>query len=66
MQIHMGPVEVMKYNHTYDAVVSADAKGVLEYWCPTTLQFPEHRYVLSSTTQHIICIVYSVGWNHKR
>ncbi|XP_039118155.1 peptidyl-prolyl cis-trans isomerase CYP71 [Dioscorea cayenensis subsp. rotundata] len=40
-EICMGPLEMMKYNPVYDTVISADAKGVLEYWCPTTLQFPE-------------------------
>ncbi|XP_020260314.1 peptidyl-prolyl cis-trans isomerase CYP71 [Asparagus officinalis] len=40
-EIHIGPLKVMKYNPVYDVVISADAKGVLEYWCPTTLQFPE-------------------------
>ncbi|XP_020592745.1 peptidyl-prolyl cis-trans isomerase CYP71 isoform X2 [Phalaenopsis equestris] len=40
-EIHMGPLKVMKYNHIYDTVISADAKGVLEYWSPATLQFPE-------------------------
>ncbi|KAH0454720.1 hypothetical protein IEQ34_016644 [Dendrobium chrysotoxum] len=42
-EIHMGPLKVMKYNHMYDTVISADARGVLEYWNPTTLQFPEDR-----------------------
>lgn len=42
----MGPVKVMKYNHIYDVVISADAKGVLEYWSPVTLKFPENRCVL--------------------
>ncbi|XP_077230286.1 cyclophilin71 isoform X2 [Tasmannia lanceolata] len=41
-QIHMGPIKVMKYNHIFDAVISADDKGVIEYWCPITLQFPEN------------------------
>lgn len=41
-KIHMGPVKVMKYNHVSDIVISADDKGVIEYWCPTTLQFPEN------------------------
>lgn len=40
-QIHMSPIKVMKYNHIFDAVVSADSNGVLEYWCPSTLKFPE-------------------------
>lgn len=40
-EIHSGPVKVMKYNHAQDVVVSADAKGLLEYWSPSTLKFPE-------------------------
>ncbi|KAF9596982.1 hypothetical protein IFM89_014696 [Coptis chinensis] len=42
-EIHMSPVKVMKYNHVFDTVVSADGKGLIEYWCPATLQFPEDR-----------------------
>ncbi|MCL7028182.1 hypothetical protein MKW94_007373 [Papaver nudicaule] len=42
-EIHMGPVKVMKYNHTFNTVISADEKGIIEYWCPATLQFPEDR-----------------------
>ncbi|XP_022969540.1 peptidyl-prolyl cis-trans isomerase CYP71 [Cucurbita maxima] len=41
-EIHLGPVKVMKYNHVFDAVISADAKGIIEYWTPDTLQFPEN------------------------
>ncbi|XP_020087991.1 peptidyl-prolyl cis-trans isomerase CYP71 isoform X2 [Ananas comosus] len=41
-EIHMGPVKVMKYNPVYDVVISADAKGILEYWSPLTLNFPEN------------------------
>ncbi|CAN6455359.1 unnamed protein product [Victoria cruziana] len=41
-QVHMAPVKVMKYNHAYDTVVSADTKGVLDYWSPSTLEFPEN------------------------
>lgn len=47
-QIHLGPVKVMKYNHVFDAVISADAKGIIEYWTPDTLQFPENEYVFST------------------
>jgi peptidylprolyl isomerase domain and WD repeat-containing protein 1 len=25
----------------YDVVISADAKGLLEYWSPSDLKFPE-------------------------
>lgn len=46
-QIHLAPVKVMKYNHIFDTVISADEKGIIEYWSPTTLQFPEEVYVLS-------------------
>lgn len=48
LQIHAGPVKVMKYNHAQDVVISADAKGLLEYWSPSTLKFPEDAYVLAS------------------
>ncbi|KAI8567082.1 hypothetical protein RHMOL_Rhmol02G0093500 [Rhododendron molle] len=40
-EIHLGSVKVMKYNHVFDTVISADAKGIIEYWNPATLQFPE-------------------------
>uniref|UniRef100_A0A0D9XAT8 peptidylprolyl isomerase n=1 Tax=Leersia perrieri TaxID=77586 RepID=A0A0D9XAT8_9ORYZ len=40
-EIHAGPVKVMKYNPVHDVVISADAKGLLEYWSPSTLKFPE-------------------------
>lgn len=42
--IHMGPLKVMKYNAALDIVVSADSKGLIEYWSPETLEFPTHRY----------------------
>lgn len=42
-QIHMSPIKIMKYNHIYDTMISADGKGVLEYWSPSTLQFPENN-----------------------
>jgi len=42
----MGPIKVMKYNPVYDSVLSADAKGIIEYWSSATLQFPENEYVL--------------------
>lgn len=32
----------MKFNHEYDAVISADDRGIIEYWNPATLQFPEN------------------------
>ena len=44
----MGPIKVMKYNPVYDSVISADTKGIIEYWSPTTLQFPEDEYVFIS------------------
>lgn len=46
VQIHMGPIKVMKYNPVCDSVLSADAKGIIEYWSPATLQFPENVYAL--------------------
>ncbi|GAA0141588.1 chaperone [Lithospermum erythrorhizon] len=40
-EIHLAPVKVMKYNHVFDIVISADEKGIIEYWDPETLKFPE-------------------------
>ncbi|XP_065868079.1 peptidyl-prolyl cis-trans isomerase CYP71 isoform X1 [Euphorbia lathyris] len=40
-EVHMGPIKVMKYNPVFDTVISADIKGIIEYWSPATLQFPE-------------------------
>ncbi|KAL9416439.1 hypothetical protein AB3S75_039602 [Citrus x aurantiifolia] len=40
-KVHMGPVKVMRYNPFFDTVISADDKGIIEYWSPHTLQFPE-------------------------
>lgn len=44
-QIHLGPVKVMKYNQVLDFMISADDKGIIEYWNPATLKFPENEYV---------------------
>nr|XP_043613658.1 peptidyl-prolyl cis-trans isomerase CYP71 [Erigeron canadensis] len=40
-KIHVNPVKVMSYNHAFDTVVSADTMGIIEYWDPSTLNFPE-------------------------
>lgn len=42
----MGPIKVMRYSPVFDTVISADDKGIIEYWSPHTLQFPESEYVL--------------------
>lgn len=44
-QIHLGPVKVMRYNSAFDIVISGDEQGIIEYWSPATLQFPESEYV---------------------
>lgn len=38
----------MKYNPVSDTMISGDTKGIIEYWSPATLQFPEDEYVLVS------------------
>ncbi|KAI9194510.1 hypothetical protein LWI28_006679 [Acer negundo] len=40
-EVHLGPVKVMRYNAVFDTVISSDEKGIIEYWSPVTLQFPE-------------------------
>ncbi|KAF5744854.1 Cyclophilin71 isoform 2 [Tripterygium wilfordii] len=51
-EIHLGPIKVMRYNPVFDAVISSDAKGIIEYWSPTDLQFPasEVNFKLKSDT----------------
>jgi peptidylprolyl isomerase domain and WD repeat-containing protein 1 len=38
--LHAAPVTAMRYNAARRVVVSADARGVLEYWSPETFAFP--------------------------
>ncbi|GMH11120.1 hypothetical protein Nepgr_012961 [Nepenthes gracilis] len=40
-EIHLDPVKVLKYNPVFDTVISADTHGLIEYWNPSTLEFPE-------------------------
>lgn len=44
----MNPIKIMKYNPVSDTMISGDTKGIIEYWSPATLQFPEDEYVLVS------------------
>lgn len=44
--MHLGPAKVMKYNHVFDTVISADTKGMIEYWSPGNFEFPKDKYVL--------------------
>ena len=36
LTVHSSPVVAMAFNETYDCIVSTDAKGVIEYWSPST------------------------------
>ncbi|PKI78737.1 hypothetical protein CRG98_000804, partial [Punica granatum] len=51
-EVHLGPVKIMKYNHACDTVISADDRGIIEYWSPATLKFPvdEVKFKLKSDT----------------
>lgn len=49
----------MKYNAVADVVVSADDKGIIEYWCPATLQFPKGRFMFDC----IIVILFKIIWD---
>lgn len=42
-EMHLGPVKVMKYNHVFDTVISADTKGMIEYWSPGNFEFPKDK-----------------------
>ncbi|KAL2608859.1 hypothetical protein R1flu_027432 [Riccia fluitans] len=50
-EIHMAPVRVMKYNPVYDIVLSADGKGVIDYWSPEDLKFPTHSLQFKHRTE---------------
>ncbi|KXZ54623.1 hypothetical protein GPECTOR_4g688 [Gonium pectorale] len=41
VQVHRAPVTAMRYNALLDTVVSADAKGFIEYWCGTSYGHPD-------------------------
>jgi len=38
--IHKAPVHILKYNEIFDTVISADQKGVIEYWSASNYSFP--------------------------
>ncbi|TQE02108.1 hypothetical protein C1H46_012294, partial [Malus baccata] len=40
-EVHLGPMKVMRFNPVFDTVISADQQGMVEYWTPDTLKFPE-------------------------
>lgn len=40
LSIHNNHVTAMAYNHLADVVISGDARGVLEYWSTSSLEFP--------------------------
>eukprot|EP00850_Spirogloea_muscicola_P005865 SM000027S09646 [mRNA] locus=s27:578944:585194:+ [translate_table: standard] len=50
VEIHRNPVLVMKYMAAADVVISADAKGIIEYWSPETLQFPSSKVAFKYKT----------------
>jgi len=51
INIHNFPVIAMKYNEKYDVVVSADEKGLIEYWTPESYEFPKNvAFELKSDT----------------
>ena len=41
IETHRAAVRVMKYNAAKRVVISADDKGVIEYWSPSTYEFPQ-------------------------
>ena len=41
LETHRAAVRVMKYNAAKQVVISADDKGVIEYWSPSTYEFPQ-------------------------
>ena len=40
---HGSPVKLIGYNHVADVAVSIDDRGMVEYWDPETLEFPDGK-----------------------
>ena len=40
LELHRAAVRCMKYNAARGIVISADDKGVIDYWSPSTYEFP--------------------------
>mmetsp|Transcript_46289 Transcript_46289/g.53346 ORF Transcript_46289/g.53346 Transcript_46289/m.53346 type:complete len:669 (+) Transcript_46289:30-2036(+) len=40
---HVDKVQCLKYNEVYDVVISADQKGIIDYWDPRTGAFPKDQ-----------------------
>lgn len=51
VEIHTSPVLVMKYCPSLDLVVSADTKGLLEYWCADSFNLPSGRVKFKFKTE---------------
>ncbi|RYP64271.1 hypothetical protein DL771_008830 [Monosporascus sp. 5C6A] len=49
--LHRSVVSVMAFNHAYDCVVSADEKGMLEYWSPNAnYEKPDNVFQYKTST----------------
>ncbi|KAG5983159.1 hypothetical protein E4U55_000641 [Claviceps digitariae] len=49
--LHRSPVHLMAFNNTFDCVVSADEKGMVEYWRPNNnYEKPDNVFEYKSTT----------------
>lgn len=42
LESHRAAVRVIRYNAAKQVVISADDKGVIEYWSPSDYEFPSH------------------------
>ena len=50
-RLHRKPVHLMAFNDTFDCVVSADRKGVVEYWRPSgSYEKPDEVFQYKSST----------------
>lgn len=48
VSVHRQPVQVMRYNEAHDAVISIDAKGIIEYWDASSHSFPSEAVSFDS------------------
>jgi len=46
ISLHSKPVTLIKYNYTYETVVSVDSSGMIEYWSPSPdYGFPDNPHI---------------------
>ena len=48
--LHKSPVHLIAYNNEYDCAISADTRGMIEYWNPSIYEKPDSVFKFKSST----------------